>query len=962
MKIKYFIILIILFAIVCNPSNGQTLAIPQLTYKSPKAAELQRFIDHPVDMFHGLVNVSVPIHTISVNGIEVPIEFKYHTGGMKYNSSTHELGLGWTVMAGGMISVTINGIPDSDVGGSRFAKPVNALDIRAINGGSTTDHKSLRDILKSKNNDPGLWFHERLDSEQDIFHYTMPTRSGKFVLDDGIPVTIPYVPIKIPYPSGNIITIVDENGINYYFKQYMVGNDHQNMRAEKEFYLERIVSADKKDEVKFNYTQIAPSNANLGRIYRDDYHTFSLTTTLGFHPFYSSQHYQSGSYQWRYYYPPVLNSIEYRGGKVEFERENMWLVKKIKIYTGQDILPIKTIEVIHGEYSNVRNSKKDKRLDEVRFYGQNNLFLYDYKLKYYGDPVWAGLDYWGYVNGKSGRDYLPNIVTVSRQDSQYGTGIVIQGGMDRTPDPYYAQQGTLKEIHYPTKGYSRFSYEGNKAVFATMKVDYGGLRIKQIENCSENGEVLERKIYSYANIGELEYGYEHEIQTGYGKANYYPSSDDFLTENIHFNLTDGNATTGERIDNITCSLFPNNNYYEAAGAGGAVYPCVTEYIGDASGKNGKNVYYFSYIPPERYYRTHIFNNPTGHCYRTSEWQNGELYTKISYDTAGNRTYMLSNTYQTLKYKEFLNLNVIGRVTANGPSQKVYMYLDDYNNPEYTSILPSDYSVYDLYNYYNTTGLRVLTKSVETMDGVTKTTTFNDFSDLGKPREEVGTTSNSDNIRKKYKYPADVFTGSFASNFPFKTAIIEQETYIGESFQKRMRTNYSQGANGNQDFYAPSFVEYLNKGQTVPEKRLVYHNYDLYGNPLYITKDDTEKVVYLWSYLDQYPIAEIKGVAYQDVSSVLSSVFGSGTTFDSLSKASVPNETKLKDGSLQKALPNALVTTYTYKPLAGMLTATDSSGITTYYEYNSFNRLKRTYIKEGTSEKNIQTYDYHYQNQ
>lgn len=77
--------------------------------------------------------------------------------------------------------------------------------------------------------------------------------------------------------------------------------------------------------------------------------------------------------------------------------------------------------------------------------------------------------------------------------------------------------------------------------------------------------------------------------------------------------------------------------------------------------------------------------------------------------------------------------------------------------------------------------------------------------------------------------------------------------------------------------------------------------------------------------------------------------------------------KAKDGSLQKALPKALVTTYTYKPLVGILTYTDSSGITTYYDYDSFGRLKETYIYKDNivstaNKQTIQKYDYHYQNQ
>jgi len=54
---------------------------------------------------------------------------------------------------------------------------------------------------------------------------------------------------------------------------------------------------------------------------------------------------------------------------------------------------------------------------------------------------------------------------------------------------------------------------------------------------------------------------------------------------------------------------------------------------------------------------------------------------------------------------------------------------------------------------------------------------------------------------------------------------------------------------------------------------------------------------------------------------------------------------LDDISLQnhlnslRSIPGALVSTYTYAPLIGITSETDSKGMTTYYEYDAFNRLK-----------------------
>jgi hypothetical protein len=53
---------------------------------------------------------------------------------------------------------------------------------------------------------------------------------------------------------------------------------------------------------------------------------------------------------------------------------------------------------------------------------------------------------------------------------------------------------------------------------------------------------------------------------------------------------------------------------------------------------------------------------------------------------------------------------------------------------------------------------------------------------------------------------------------------------------------------------------------------------------------------------------------------------------------------------------AQITTYTYKPLIGLNSASDSKSMTTYYEYDDFNRLKIVRDQNGNI---IKQYDYHY---
>lgn len=137
-----------------------------------------------------------------------------------------------------------------------------------------------------------------------------------------------------------------------------------------------------------------------------------------------------------------------------------------------------------------------------------------------------------------------------------------------------------------------------------------------------------------------------------------------------------------------------------------------------------------------------------------------------------------------------------------------------------------------------------------------------------------------------------------------------------------------------------------------ESRVVYHKYDRYGNPLFVSTGG-HHTVYLWGYEGQYPVAEICGATYDEVADAL------GCSPESLSVSSSP-DMSLVDG-LRNALPHCSVFTYTYQPHVGMLTQTSPSGQTVYYTYDSFGRLKEQYRMEGGEKQIIESYEYHYIN-
>lgn len=77
---------------------------------------------------------------------------------------------------------------------------------------------------------------------------------------------------------------------------------------------------------------------------------------------------------------------------------------------------------------------------------------------------------------------------------------------------------------------------------------------------------------------------------------------------------------------------------------------------------------------------------------------------------------------------------------------------------------------------------------------------------------------------------------------------------------------------------------------------------------------------------------------------------------SITGVAIENPNALLIDDLCLARPNGQITTYTYKPLVGMTSMTDAKGMTIYYEYDSFGRIK---LEKDHLNKVVKSYDYYY---
>ena len=924
---------------------SQTAApsMPMVTAEAPKASMMNRYGNYPVNLYTGLVDITVPVFEIETNGLKIPVEFKYHASGLKFDDMPMELGYGWTLKAGGIVSHGVRGTPKgrSFSGSGQQASPyVWIKDIDEIQNylcttSTTPDNDQIRLIyidngVKYPLNNSGAYY---CDSEYDVYDYNFLHHSGQMYYIDGNSIKVPTNGPEIS-PSGSVINAVDNEGISYVFSEM----EYDAWGFNEVFYLTKIISANKADTVIFDYTNFnSMSGSGVSKPVIDQ--RYEIRTTYDGYISDNMKLTGSSSITSKTYYPPRLNFIKFRGGKIDFIYTNTTTsrnLSEIKIYDNRNVL-YRTVKLL---------KPRTDWLDGIEFRGNTSAVQQTYAFEYYQTNNSAlGIDYWGYYNGASVgalAGYVPDFtVQLPSNGSHYSYTIP---GTNRTPNSEYMKRGTLTKIVYPTKGYTVFEYEAHKA---DNRV-YGGLRIKEIRNYDHNSTLVERKWYKYG-VGES--------GNGRAAAPIYNSVVDFYQKYILLESVYGQLTKKHHFTYYY--PLPVTNYYSSGSS--VLYPYVTEYTGTGSVSNGKTVYQFTDTPDEiRYTRK---GDPQPQKYKSYQWQNGLLEIKSVYNSNNQVIDFVSNNYSYLYSSETLNLGVRQYADITGgsdpdPNSGEYIKNNLCSQASYITPFSSELggTLFDYYNYYITTGLPVITSSVEYRDGVTKTVSYSDYKSMGLPGQMQVTNSDGNSMITKYKYPTDL-----SSTAPYNlmvannilTPVIHQEQYKGTNPPVFLSKSVNEYKNWGNNLFEPEIIKIQATASSSLENRITYHNRDTRGNPRYISKDNAEKVVYIWGYNSRYPIAEITGVTYSDVKTIISE--------NALNTIAAKNEPDPADmttiNNLRTQLPDAMVTTCTFKPLVGILTMTDPRGVVTDYNYDAFGRL--TSISRNG--KTIESYQYHYKN-
>lgn len=1011
MRNKILYATFLLCIIITNPCIAQFDLQPKLL--SPEAATLGKFGAYPVSYYTGVPNISVPLYTLKTNQVEVPIDITYDASGVLVNSEPGLVGQNWHLNAGGAITREVNGIPDEQSHGESSA----ISDIMkygywyGINNiaGSPKSGDYLKNL--SYYDSSSLIAHPKLPYEHtpDLFTFNFCGHKGRFLIgNDGQVKVISDRPYKVDlsklssydprevFNETSEITIIADDGVKFTFggqfnaleisvnsngPQININNKGEKVICPRPAYTGVInswyltkITCPNTETVDFVYEEQDPlSLKKLDSSYRLDYdylrkiywykfthqhdacgngvNAANLINDRGIFLRFIKTTYlkqiktSDGSYinfnctekdvpfygNNRVYYSPTQQYL-YPHNQLKVDSINIFNslrqpVKKVSFSYFNQI----AADYYDGNYS--ANCYRDFLIGVTA--NDNENYTFDYHNKnLLPQPLSLSIDLWGYFNGNSNA-YFPPVGNAGPFDVDLSA---------RKANPACSKYGLLSKITYPTGGYTTFNYESNEYGTVLRQTKTSDLSpVIMSENGYAGGARLLETVDSPGN------GQPDITRHFYYKENYSPNDATSTSSGI---LVDYNVNLllfkyrGEECDR-TYYLLSGDNINSAISIQES--PIGYAEVTETTSKGGYTKYYYSnhITNPDKY-------NLGAGTYKIS--LTGSLTSDL--DAQFKRLFKYSSCeLERGQLKEQITCNESGKMVKD----EFYHYNEDanrYNDAMITYDTPfwhqgrGIFHSYAIYYFQN----KVTSKTTTVFDGNNgiSTTEYNTYSNKLLSSKAI-TNSNGITQKTKYKYPSDFqespYPAMVAKNI--LSPIVETTIFRNTTLVEKIQNGYALFKNL---FYAPAYLKHQ-YGSGSLETRKTY-SYDLKSNLQEEINNDYFSTVYLWGYGYLYPIVKIENSSYYVIENALGA-----STISNLA-AGYPTEAQVNavGEQLRNKFPSALVTSYTYCPLVGMTSATAPNGVTTYYEYDTFNRLKRTYIIENGEQKTVKSYDYHYQGQ
>lgn len=490
------IVIALLFLFACIIINAQdTRKYPAVSIMSANAASLGKYLDYPVSHHTGIPEISIPIHTVTEGSLTLPINLSYHAAGLNIQEVSSNVGAGWSLNAGGMVSRTVKGLPDEKAGfeGNFSFYSHNGYSNFFIDAAGTPDYNTFLNGFK--------------DGEPDIFFFNVLGHSGKFYFrEDKTPIMIPEGDYKIEtqvkpgantynvhdYIQGFIITTPD--GTRFYLGATADPNDvdpvekgafktHGNIpdyeSVISSWYLYKIESADARSSISLTYRNegygyftyipqgISTSDNAVGIIKKFVYGVVIDKIIT------SNEHvsFVAGA---------LRTDLSHKNSQVDDANTEATSLAEVKIESKRTSF-CKSFRFTYDYFVNNSDlvapvfqptnffitDKKRLKLNSLQEYSCDNSVANPATKFYYYDETSVprrlslGQDHWGFFNGANDNvNLLPPLYNTPDAATTASSNLTD----DREAHWPQMRAGSLRSIQYPTGGGVEFNYEPNRVM------------------------------------------------------------------------------------------------------------------------------------------------------------------------------------------------------------------------------------------------------------------------------------------------------------------------------------------------------------------------------------------------------------------------------------------------------------------------------------------------------------------
>jgi len=839
---------------------------------SPNASAIGKFGEIPVSLSTGIPSVSVPIHVYkgSANGFGLDVSLRYHAGGHKVDDMASNVGLGWSLSAGGVVSRSMRGRPDDYNNGYLQTGNVPNLftanfDYQFTEASASTSanlgicYANSSDFIAVKN-----IAEAELDGECDIFQFNVGSISGKFYFKkNGEIQLVSQSNIKISYSMNtspsyiNEFTITDESGNKYIFNEKEWSSSTNSLGATppiappyiSSWYIKKIIAVDSNKEIIFNYTGSESQLIYEGSFSHGFRNTWAPSGSFGgIIALESSEEIQSYS-NIELTYQQRISSInlpsgdqilfEYGLSRADFVGDKALTTIRVVNSSFEKTFALSYDYFVSPYSVPVPYSANDyfKRLKLVsvqQISGSQQIPAYTFEYNSTALPTRNSLakDAWGYYAGTGG---TPTPVTIMAPSGYnftlaFGSGLVSE---------QYTKACVLEKINYPTGGYTSFEYEINQGKNNGADVLIGGLRIKKTKdyNQVDGGEMITN--YSYLNTD----------QTSSGRIQTMPNSTYYWTTTLFHSVDVFSSNYKKYHLNQNRNPTQSLSYFNGSPV---IYTRVKVEKTHNGNGNGYTINEFS-----AFVSTFVHEDNFPFVQRQDlDWAQGLPVKESTYNSSNQLLRVIENEYQDFTYipqSDPQSRNLIAGL----------LYWDNMDT--------YDQKLYGARSYYMAYGRSRLNKTTETTyeNGLSSTMVKNYYYDNAAyffSNRTTTTNSKGQTITLQKKYPQDFVGTTIYDQMIAKNMI----NYVVESTSQ----NNSSLVVGDKILYKwynagtlllTEGVDRYNRISQTYEPIFRINHYDAAGNMLEQQKVHDIKSAYLWAHNQTYPIAEVTNADYGSVS-------------------------------------------------------------------------------------------------